>query len=47
MKVIFEKAKSLFSEWYDSPLEFLSSLIVTAVILGVWGLVMGLMEEYR
>lgn len=44
---VIEKLKSLFSEWYNSPKEFLSSLIITAVILGVWGLVMGFMEEYR
>ena len=39
--------KSLFTEWIDSLMEFLSMLIITAVIMGVWGLVMGIMEEYR
>ncbi len=39
--------KSLFREWNDSIKDFAIHMAITLVITGVWGLVMGLMGEYR
>lgn len=42
---IMEKLKSLFTEWNDSPADFIRHLLIVFVIVTVWGLVMGMVGE--
>ena len=42
-----KELKNLLAEWNDSPKDFLQHMFITIVVAGVWGLVMGIMEEYR
>lgn len=47
MKRIKNMLVSILTEFNDSPKEFVKYLLIVAVALGVWGFVMGIMEEYR
>ena len=41
------KLNMLFTEWNDSPQDFVKSMLIVLVIVTVWGLIMGSMGEYR
>ena len=41
------KLMSLFTEFNDSPEDFIKHALIVLAIVTIWGLVMGLMEEYR
>ena len=50
MKIIditLDAIKTAFAEWNESPADFIKSALKVLVVVTVWGLVMGLMGEYR
>ena len=47
VRVLINKARNAFCGIYDSPADFAKCLIITITIMVVWGLIMGLVGEYR
>jgi len=47
IKNIVKWFKDVLTEFNDSPKDFIKSAIIVLVVVGVWGLIMGIMEEYR
>lgn len=39
--------KNVITEFNDNPKDFVIHALIVLVVLGVWGLIMGIMEEYR
>lgn len=38
---------NVITEFNDNPKDFVIHALIVLVALGVWGLIMGIMEEYR
>ena len=39
--------KDVITEFNESPKDFITHALITLTVIGVWGLIMGIMEEYR
>lgn len=38
---------NVVKEFNDSPKDFVIHAVIVLVAVGIWGLIMGIMEEYR
>lgn len=47
IKRVIDWFKDFVLEFNDSPKDFIIHAIIVLVIVGIWGLIMGVMEEYR
>lgn len=47
LKGFFNWMVNVVTEFNDSPKDFIRTALITLVIVTVWGLVMGIMGEYR
>ena len=39
--------KDVLTEFNDSPKDFIIHAVIVLAVVGAWGLIMGIMEEYR
>lgn len=46
-KEIFNWITDVVTEFNDSPKDFVIHAVIVLVAVGIWGLIMGIMEEYR
>lgn len=47
IKNIVKWFKDVLTEFNDSPKDFAIHALIVLAIVGAWGLIMGIMEEYR
>lgn len=47
MKRIVSKLIAFLTEFNESPKDFIKTALITLAIVTIWGLIMGIMGEYR